>query len=108
MGLFLYMFLLYISFYIFNVIIFGDTEAWDFKILKKLKVKGSLVPMCQIDFPGNNNTSFFLIRLTCGAMSTLSNELMFVTDKWVPPSVPGNSCLIDDLLKLQKKTQLDR
>jgi hypothetical protein len=59
--------------------------------------------MCQIDFPGNSNTSFFLIGLTCGAMSTLSNELMFVTDKWVPPSVPGNSCLIDDLLKLQKK-----
>jgi hypothetical protein len=40
---FLYTLLMYISIYIFNDIIFGDIEVWNFKILK---VKGARVPMC--------------------------------------------------------------
>jgi hypothetical protein len=41
------MFLLHISFYIFKAIIFQTIEVLDFEIFKNLKVKRSLMPMCQ-------------------------------------------------------------
>jgi hypothetical protein len=50
-GTFLCMLFMYISFYRFNAIIFGDIEILNFEILKNLEVVRSLVPMFQIHFP---------------------------------------------------------
>jgi hypothetical protein len=43
---FLCMLLLYISFYMFKAIIFQNIDVLAFKILKNLKVEGSLMSMC--------------------------------------------------------------
>jgi hypothetical protein len=41
------MLLLYVSFYRFKAIIFQNVDVLGFDIFKNLKVKESLVPMCQ-------------------------------------------------------------
>jgi hypothetical protein len=45
------MLLPYISFYIFNTIIFKDIKVWSFKFFKNVKLQRSLVPMFQMNFP---------------------------------------------------------
>jgi hypothetical protein len=45
-GTFLHTLVMYISIYIFNLIIFEDIKVWDFKIFKILKMEEVLEPMC--------------------------------------------------------------
>jgi hypothetical protein len=61
-GLFLHTTLLYISIYIFNIVIFKNIVVRDFEIFRFLKVKGALVSMCTKSFA---SVTVVLVIIAC-------------------------------------------